>query len=312
MRTSLLRPRPRPTALAAAALALALLAPRVPDPGAAPKDRRFTLLPDAPELAPLPDSTTLVLVREQYVRKDPLPPERLYLDGAPFAWLPQRSVVVARVAPGLRTLSGLFGAPDLVLGCGPGRIVLLRLREIIDEADRLRLRWLLDDPAGADDLLRGAALPRAVPTQRGLAELAKRAPRGRTEAAPDTAGAPADTGLVLVRPEIWFEHPLDPLNLRRDFSILTGELTLGAGRLGYLLRQKRGEIRVSIPLDSVETVRFGGTRYVGTAPWIDVIYRDGARRWRASFADASPDNPEGTYNRIFGALSARSRAPATP
>uniref|UniRef100_A0A832I3I5 Uncharacterized protein n=1 Tax=Eiseniibacteriota bacterium TaxID=2212470 RepID=A0A832I3I5_UNCEI len=297
-------------ALAAGALAALAAAGAPPRAEAAARDWRYALHDSLPDLAAPPDSAVLVLVREQFVRKNPLPPERITLDGAPHAWLPQRAFHVARVAPGLRRLGGLFGAPDLVLGCAPGRTLLLRLRETIDEEDRLRMRWILDDPAVAPELVRAAALPLAVPTARGVAEIAKRAARGASAAPPDTAGAPADTALTLSLAEIWFEHPLDPMNLRRDFSILTGELTLGGGRLAYLQRHRRGEVRVSIPLDSIESVRFGGTRYVGSAPWIDIVYREGAGRWRASFADASPANPEGTYNRIFGALALRRRSAA--
>lgn len=303
------RRRARAALGAAALAAAAALAPAGTDaPGAAPRDRRFALVDSTPPLAAAPDSAVIVLAREQFVRKNPLPPERLYLDGAPLGWLPQQSAIVVAVAPGLHRLSGVFECPDLVVGCAPGETVLLRLRETIDDVDRLRLRWLLDEPAAAAGLLRGAALPLAVPSARGLADLAKRAGRP-AGAAPDTAAALAPDGR-LAFPEVLFEHPLDPMNLRRDFSILTGALSLGGARLDYVERRVRGEVRISIPLDSVETVRFGGTRYVGRAPWLDVIYRDGDRRWRASFADAREESAEATYNRLFAALAAHVRRPA--
>jgi hypothetical protein len=306
LRATVHPPAARSAVLAAAAL---LLAP-TDGPAAAPKDRRFALVDATHALAPAADSSTLVLAREQYVRKNPLPPERLFLDGGPLGWLPQRSVVVARAAPGLRRLSGIFDAPDLVVSCAAGATVLLRLRETIDENDVLRMRWILDDPDAAPELLRASGLPRAVPSARGLAELAKRASRHAATGPADTATASPDA--ILAFPEMWFEHPLDPLNLRRDFSILTGTMRIDGPTLSYVLEQKRGEVRVEIPVDSIEVVRYGGTRFVGASPWIDVVYRDGGGRWRASFADARSGNPEATYNRIFGALAARRRAAPGP
>lgn len=289
-----------PLVLAALVALQAAGAPAAPVPS---HDRRFSFDDTKPGLDSPASGSRLVLVREQMVRKNPMPPERLYLDGRPLGYLPQRSVVAADVTPGLHRLEGVLGCPPLVIEFEPGERVLLRLREVIDERDAVRARWLLEDPDFAAELLESMELLHASVTPRGVAELERRWRTVDVGRPADSIRAPRDSS-SLVFPEIWFEHPLDPLNLRREFTTHSGRLEIGPEGISYTLDRNERDLRVTIPHSDVLGVRFGGTRSAGVAPWIDLFYRSGERTLRASFADAGPD-PEAAYNRMFGAIRAR-------
>lgn len=295
-----------PPGLAWIAVATLLAAGAAPPAGAAPVksgDKRFTFDGAEPRLDPEPGRARLLLVREQVVRKNPMPPERLYLDQRPLGFLAQRTVVAADVDPGVHRLEGVLGCPPLVIECRAGTRVLLRLREVIDEHDAVRARWLLDDPDLASDLIAQMELRHAQATERGLAELAERRRTVSRGLAADSILAP-DPGAGLVVDEVWFEHPLDPLNLRRDFTTHTGTLTLGADAIHYELDRRNRGVRVSIPYRDIVGLRFGGTRAATFQPWIDLFYRSEDRTLQASFADSGPDSEAG-YNRMFGAIRAR-------
>lgn len=271
---------------------------------AASRDKRFAFTDTKPDLAPPASAGHLVLVREQIVRKNPMPPERLYLDARPLGYLPQRGVVVAEVGPGLHRLEGVLGCPPLVFEIGPGERVLLRLREVIDEQDAVRARWLLEDPDFAGDLIDQMELLNVQVTPRGLEELARRWRTVDVAMRADSILAPQAPGAALVIPEAWFEHPLDPLNWRRDFSTYSGRLEIGAREITYAMDRRNRDVRVAIPIADVVGLRFGGIRSAGVAPWLDLFYRSEGQTLRASFADAGPE-PEAGYNRMFGAIRTR-------
>lgn len=295
-----------PPRLAWIAVATLLAAVAATPAAAAPVksgDRRFAFDDAEPRLDPEPGRARLLLVREQIVRKNPMPPERLYLDQRPLGFLPQRSVVAADVDPGFHRLEGVLGCPPLVIECRAGARVLLRLREVIDEHDAVRARWLLDDPDLASDLIAQMELRHATATGRGLAELEQRRRTVSRGLAADSILAPAP-GAELVVDEVWFEHPLDPLNLRRDFTTSTGTLVLGADAVDYVMDRRNRGVRVSIPYRDIVGLRFGGTRSATFQPWIDLFYRSEDRTLQASFADSGLDSEAG-YNRMFGAIRAR-------
>jgi hypothetical protein len=95
------------------------------------------------------------------------------------------------------------------------------------------------------------------------------------------------------------------LNLRRDFSVHTGELELLEDRIHYFQKKKRGDVTVSIPYRRITDLRYGGTRFTGTTPWIDVVYESDEGPLRASFAPATADDPEAVYNQLFAELTER-------
>jgi len=286
-------------ALLLAPAAGAVLAAPVPS-----HDKRFTLDDAAPGLATVFGRTKLCLVRELIVRKNPMPPERLYLDEKPLGLLPQQTFVVTEVDPGFHRLEGVLDCPALVIECRPGDLVLLRLREVIDERDIVRARWLLDDPSFATDLIAQWELRRAEPTVRGVQELIRRWRNVNRSLPPDTVAAPPDTAATLAFDEMLFEHPLDPLNYRRDFSIYSGRIEIAPGEIRYSMEKKRRDVRVTIRFQDVVSLRFGGTRSTGMSPWIDLFYRSEGETLGASFTSAG-GNPEAAYNRIFGAIRAR-------
>lgn len=302
---------PLPSWTRGAALALGLLAASLAGAAAAApvpsRDRRFTFDDTKPDLAPAPGAGRLCLVREQIVRKNPMPPERLYLDGQPLGWLPQRAVVIADVSPGTHRLEGVVGCPPLVFECPAGEIVLLRLREVIDEQDAVRARWLLEDPDFAADLVEQMELLHTRATPRGTLDLARRWRTVKTSERADSLLAPGDSATVVAVDEVWFEHPLDPVNLRRDFTTYTGRIEIGPREISYAADKRQRGVRVVIRFEDVAGLRFGGTRSASAQPWIDLFYRSNGETLRASFADASAESEAG-YNRMFSAIRARWRA----
>ena len=294
------------TAAFALAIALAASALAAPVPS---RDKRFTFDDTKPVVVPTPGVARLCLVREQIVRKNPMPPEHLYLDGQPFAWLPQRGTVVAEVSPGLHRLEGVLGCPPLVLEIPAGEVVLLRLREVIDEQDAVRARWLLEDPDFAGDLFERMELYVTTTTPRGMEDLAKRWRTVKTAVRADTVLSPHDSTTVVGVDDVWFEHPLDPVNLRRDFTTYSGRLEVHPHALQYAADKRHRGTRVVIPMADVVGLRFGGTRSSTIQPWIDLFYRSEGQTMQASFADAGDESETG-YNRMFAALRARWRGAA--
>lgn len=301
---------PAALALATIAAPLAGTAASAPVPS---RDKRFLFDDAKPDLAPPSSGARLCLVREQIVRKNPMPPERLYLDGQPLGWLPQRSAVTTDLHPGLHRLEGIIGCPPLVFECRPGEIVLLRLREVIDEQDAVRARWLLEDPEFAGDLVEQMELLHVTTTARGTADLVRRWRTVKTASRPDTVLAPVDSVTVVAIDEVWFEHPLDPVNLRRDFTTYAGRMEIGPRQISYAADRRQRGVRVEIRYEDVVGMRFGGTRSATSQPWIDLYYRSEGETLRASFADAGAESEAG-YNRMFAAIRARWRAahPAEP
>ncbi len=267
-------------------------------------DKRYQLVDTL--AAPAPDSSRAVLwlLREQFARKNALPPERLYLDGKPLTLLPQRSYFVTTLAPGTHALTGLVGAPTMRFEFLAGHAYLLRLRELVDEFDVLRSRWLFDQPSSAASLIAASELPAVRLTPKGEADLAKKATNPWALGTALAARAVADSGFT----QILFEHPLDPLNLKREFSVYSGELELLQDGLRYYLQKRRSDVTVEIPYARITDLRYGGTRFAGTSPWIDVVYDSDEGPLRASFAPATTDEPEAVYNRLFTQLTERWRA----
>jgi len=254
-------------------------------------------LGDSTALAPPPaDHATLCFTREQFVRGYPLKPEALFLDGAALAWLPQRAYVAATVAPGRHCVSGLAGMAGLCLDCSAGRRYLLRLRESVDDADHLRLDWLLDDPERIEPLVRDSPLPRASTTAKGVRALAQRTPRvaanpGATDTARDT--------LPLVLEGMWYESPLDPENLKTSFRRETCRMIVDSGAVRVVSKRHALEV----PIARITSLHFGGTRATTNNPWLEIGFEGEDSPRIASFADSNPESAVRTYNRLFAALS---------
>src|SRR5205085_6093308 len=112
---------------------------------------------------------------------------------------------------------------------------------------------------------------------------------------------------------IWYENPLNPVSLKSDFFSENGVLRVTPAGLLYEGRTRR----VVIPAEHIRRVHFGGTRYTGTAPWLDVDWSGPDSSGVASFADSRPAQAVETYNRLFHALtrltegSTRGAAPET-
>ncbi len=268
---------------------------------------RFVLSDSAATPAPAGDGAIIRLVREQYVRQRPLPPEMIYLDGGPAGLLPQQSWFELDVKPGPHRLCGLAGDTGLTLRCDPRRTYLLRLREVVDSEDQLTARWLLDDPGVSKDLVRKSRLRHVTTTQVGLRYLEKKkrtiCPDDDPSVAPSRARALPDSF-----DNILLERPLDQVNLETDFSQLSGRVLVDTAGIHYRLRaQVRSSLNtwrlvtdsLDVPVDSIVGVRYGGTRFTGVNPWLDVYHTTSAGLRIASFADTREANGTWTYNRIF-------------
>jgi hypothetical protein len=273
-------------------------------------DPRFVLTDSAETHAPAGGKAVICLVREQYVRERPLPPELIYLDGAPAGLLPQRTWFEVQVDPGPHRLCGLVGDPGFALRCHPGRTYLLRLREVIDSQDQLRENWLFDDASTAPDLVRKHRLRHVATTEVGLRFLSK---KKRAICPNDTADAerwPA-ASLPDSFDHVLLERPLDQVNLENDFSQLFGQVSIDTAGIHYRLSVRvRASLdtwklvtdSLDIPADRIVDVRFGGMRFTGVNPWVDVYHRTDLGVRIASFADTRETDGASTYDGVFAAI----------
>ncbi|HTM58649.1 MAG TPA: hypothetical protein VL123_09565 [Candidatus Udaeobacter sp.] len=262
-------------------------------PAAAVPRYTTAYVPDVPD--PPRQGAQLVLTREQFVRINRLKPEEISLDGEPIGVLPQKTWLLADIAPGRHCLHGLVEGDDLWFDARDGRRYLLRLRETIDEGDHLRQAWLFDDPRMAGRIVREGHLPMVRTTADGLRRIRKH--MHPVESQDPLAIEPRGKATF---PGILLERPLDPVNIRHEFADEPGTLVVESDEIRYAAPHEH----VVIPLADVIRVRYGGTRYSNQIPWIDVEYRDpssGEQRLD-SFADSNPDQATATYTRIFEML----------
>jgi hypothetical protein len=292
---------------AAAAVLLGIAAP--PLAGA---DPNFKLGDDPVFLEPEPGRAVLYVAREQFARLQPLRPEKLHLDAAPLGILPQGGYLAIAIEPGTRCVAGIHGIPALCLEYRAGRAYLLRLREVIDEQDHLHAHWLLDDASAIRGIVGESRLEPVSLTERGRQALEKRF----AEKAAARAGGP----VLNAEPSgatVSFEPVLSQdLGRGRHSSIAAeperpGRVVVTAERLQVTI----GQLVLDVPLDSIETVRYGGTRPSGPTPWLNVQYSSGGRSELVAFADAREERAVETYNRLFAVLQdrwwARTRGGAT-
>jgi len=269
--------------------------------GPARSESEYSLSDTLAILAPGEDRAALYLMREQFVRSmRPLPPERIFLDNAALGLLPQKSYLAALVKPGIHCITGISPTADMCLELRAGSICFLRLREIIDENDQVVTEWLLDSPGLVGDALKESGVQLVGLTDKGRARLEKRA---RSPARSPEWEAEhrrmATVAFPFTLEEIWYEDPLDPVSLKHDFQkSRIGNLTVATDTIRFASDRKS----LMIPSDRIISVRFGGTRFIGTAPWVDVQYEtdSGPRTW--SFADSRPISATTTYNRLFMAI----------
>lgn len=257
-----------------------------------------------------PDSGSAMVYasREEFVRFNHLPPEHLYVDRAPLGLLPQQSYFWAALPPGRHCISGIAHASDVCFECRAGRTYFLRLQEMILEGDNMSAHLLFDDPQSIPRIVKKSRLSRVTMTDEGAEYL-----RGRVvyDLGPPGAGAPAAapaTSAPVAMEKIWYEDPLDPVNLKKDFSGLTGRLVLTADTVHYRMRERVAMAlnQWKLVVDSLDIagsqilkISYGGQRFTGTNPWVDISYENSTGVHIASFADSRPEEADATYNRIF-------------
>jgi hypothetical protein len=273
-------------------------------------DSRFVLTDSMEAHAPADGKAVICVLREQYVRNRPLPPEMIYLDDAPAGLLPQQSWFEVQVDPGPHRLCGLVGDPGFTLRCRPDGAYLLRLREVIDSQDQRGEKWLFDDASTASDLIRKGHLLKVATTDAGLRYLRKKMHSVCPDDPADAARRP-----LAVLPDsfdhVLLERPLDQVNLEKDFSQLFGRVSIDTAGVHYRLSVRvRASLdswrlvadSLEIPADRIVGVRFGGTRFTGINPWVDVFHRTDVGVTIASFGETRETHGESTYNGIFAAV----------
>ena len=253
----------------------------------------------------------ICFVREQFARSLSLPDETVYLDGIPAGMLPQRTWFAVPMLPGAHVIGGVFGCPKLVLVCLPGQSYLVRLREKVDDKDRVAVDWILDDPTSLPAIARSSQLRLASTTPSGFEYLSSKARHlTRAESAPPLPQLSTEGTETF--DHILSERPLDQVNLERDFSQLYGHLAVGPRGIEYRLKCRVPTSLMSwrVVVDSFDVapnrivkVRYGGTRFTGATPWVEVIYRNSADELRyADFAVTEEADGVQVYNRMFAVI----------
>ena len=272
---------------------------------------RVILADSSASTMPGPGRSLLILVREQFARRDPMPPEGIWVDDRAVGLLAQNSWFTVSVDTGTHVVWGVLDTADHGLRCGPGRVYLLRLRETINATDELSRDWLREDPEALARLRRQDKLQLALTTPKGLEWMNSR--RRTFHHVPATRQEPAVSGRAdtLAFAHMLSERPLDPLFVGTDFSNASGRLWLNADSLHFRMadRLRSGFNTWTVVRDSfdlalsrVRKVRFGGTRFSNLSPWIDVIYDTGEGAARASFGDTEERTGVETYNQLFAFL----------
>lgn len=248
--------------------------------------------------APMPDHAVLVIAREEYARLRRMPADDLMLDGRPLGLLPQHAFVVASVEPGVHCLSGVPEASGLHFEVRDAQTCLLRLRETVNEVDQVVADWIFDDALSVRELILTHHLKRAITTATGagkLEHLARVRPGDCTQPGTVDATARPDTSFA----QVWYENPLDHVNVKHDFEDNPGTLQVTADGLHY---EAKG-VSVAIRVGTLRRVRFGGTRYTGISPWVDVDWSSPDGMGRVSFADSRTAQSVQTYDRMFQAIA---------
>jgi hypothetical protein len=261
---------------------------------------------DAPDSlsARVPGKAVLHLTREAFARFNRLPPELVYLDDLPLGMLPQMHFVSVAVPPGQHCLRGLASCPDLPLFLQPGRTYLARLQEVLEANDRLDAHWLLDDPMTAQDIVHRTHVRASRLTATGLEYLEKNA-RERPAACDTAVSLPATFEAM------WFENPLDEVNLAKDFSSLTGTVTVDDDSIRFSMKArlamsvntwKTVAKALTIRREEIGRLFYGGTRFTSANPWISLECDLPAGHVVISFADSRPEHAVRTYDRLFVAI----------
>jgi len=270
---------------------------------------RFVLSDSVSFSPPDPESSDVYLIREQVVRVNPMPPERVYLDGVPATLLPQRTWCVLRIGPGRHRLAGILGCPDFVFESRAGYRYVVRLREIVDAQDQWSARPLFDSFTAGRLAIERGRLRHVATTEAGMTILRRAAHRavGAAGTCDVTPNAVADT-----LEDMLLERPLDQVNLENDFFSLRGRLIVDSAGLHY---RASGRVATTVfgnwrtvadsqevALESVRQVRFGGVRFTGATPWVSIVFHspDGLRM--VSFGSFIEDDAVNAYNRLFAAL----------
>lgn len=275
---------------------------------AASADEKVTV--GAPVELPGPDParTVVVLLREEFARAIAMKPDNLMLDGQPLALLPQRTFLVAKVEPGLHCLSGVPETRDLKFQTLPGEVVLLRLRERIDDQDRVVADWLFDDATSARELIRTKKLKFASTTESGAEKLERIAQARPGDCdRPGTVDASAHPESAFV--EVSVQDPVALKSTKSTRSHRTGRLVVNGDGLHY--RDK--ERTIEVPIGKLRRVYFGGTQLNDPTPWVNVDWSGTDGAGVLSFADSRPAQATQTYDRLFRAVAdllARTSHPA--
>ena len=272
---------------------------------------RTALSSDSAAAAPLPGKAVLFLVRELSPRVGALPDEAVLVDGEAAGVLQQQTWLAVPVDSGRHVVWGVHQGHDLVFECRPGRRYLLRLREWLDDRDQVVRDWLRDDAGGLEALIGRYGLRHATTTPNGFTWIADQRKHLALSAAPG-AEDPGRVGPASrVFEHLFSERPLDRINLETDFSQLSGRLVIDSAGVHYRLRERvwasfTSWVVVSDSLDvqisQLVRIRCGGTRFTGTTPWVDLVYRAPQGLRIASFGDADERIAVATCNTLFAVL----------
>jgi hypothetical protein len=228
----------------------------------------------------------LLLSRERMLEQG-LKPEYVFVDRTPFGQLPPRSASTGEITPGWhRIWLGRGATTEMWFEAVAGERYLVRLREALLD-NNWRADLVRDSREGYRDFALGKGMKLAVTTTSGFGALRRNLEKLAPTAKADSLArgkAQSRAHLPIVIAEAWYRDLQGKTGPPSMYAQNPAKLTLDARSLTF----KRADTTLTIPRNSITTLRYGGMLGQGTvrgspsfSPTTAASARRSVTRWPA-------------------------------
>lgn len=256
------------------------------------------------------DHALVYIARTEFKHLIPFPTFKVFVDGMPAGWLPQRSYLAVQVEPGRRLVWGPLENDPQRFDFKAGQTYLLLLVERYDPANNGVVRntsWISADPADVKGLVADRKLSYVTSTEEAMAKLREEGAKEfqkQSKQAPDPAAASLPTTFETV----WYRPG------KRGFSFkayeASGTLTVGK----EIIEFKSNKKTLTIPVKDIQSVSYdkvtSAANFADPNLWGIVRFSTFGSLETAAFRDGHGLGNGGDSERIY--LTLRSAAQAPP